>query len=69
MNVLGFNIMSAVIFASLGMALFAIAFWVVDKLTPGDLWEQLCGERGTPLAVFLGSVMVGLAIIIAAAIA
>lgn len=68
MSTLTSNILAAVVFGVLGIALFAVAFVLVDKLTPGRLWDQLCHERGTPLAIFLGAVMLGLAIIIAAAI-
>lgn len=68
MDVLLPNIVSAVVFTVLGLVLFAAAFWIVDKLTPGHLWHQLCEARSTPLAIFLGSVMLGLAIIVAAAV-
>ncbi len=68
MSALASNILAAVIFGVIGVALFGAAFVLVDKLTPGRLWDLLCHERGTPLAIFLGAVMLGLAIIIAAAI-
>ena len=68
MDILLPNVVSAVVFAALGMLLLGVAFWVLDKATPGDLWTQLCGDRGTGVSIFLGAVMLGLAIIIAAAI-
>ena len=62
------NLIAATIFAVLGIVVFLVAFFLVDRLTPGNLWEELMRKENTGLGVLMGGVAVGLAIIIAAAI-
>ena len=41
---------NSIIYAALGIALFAGGFWVLDKLTPYDLWRQIVEEKNLALA-------------------
>lgn len=68
MDMLVQNVGAAATFAVLGVALFLVAFWVVDMLTPGSLWKDLIEQRNTAVGILMGSVAIGLSIIIAAAI-
>lgn len=62
------NLLSATVFAVLGIAVFVIAFWLFDRLTPGELWDEVMHKHNTGLGILMGGVAVGLSIIIAAAI-
>ena len=62
------NAVAAVLFASIGVVLFVVAFMVFDKLTPGSLWKELIEDQNTALGVLMGAVAIALAIIIAAAV-
>ena len=62
------NMLAALIYSLIGLAVFAIAFIVVDKLTPYHLWKEIIEEHNTALAIIVGAVAVGIAIIVAAAI-
>lgn len=62
------NMLAALIYSMIGLAVFAIAFIVVDKLTPYQLWKEIIEEHNTALAIIVGAVAVGIAIIVAAAI-
>ena len=62
------NIVTAVVFAIIGLALFLIAFKIFDKLTPGSLWKELLEDQNTAIGVLMGCVAIALAIILAAAI-
>ena len=62
------NIVSAILFAVLGVATFVAAFWIVDRLTPYDLWKEVNEEQNVAVAILMGLIGVGLAIVIAAAI-
>jgi putative membrane protein len=62
------NVISGAVFAALGVALFLVAFWIVDLLTPGSLWKDYIQSKNTAAAILVGSVAIGLSIIIAAAI-
>jgi len=35
------NLAAATVFAVLGVVVFVIAFFLFDKLTPGDLWDEI----------------------------
>lgn len=62
------NLLSATVFAVLGIVVFVIAFWLFDRLTPGELWDEVMRKHNTGLGILMGGVAVGLSIIIAAAI-
>jgi putative membrane protein len=62
------NLLAAVVFAALGIAVFAISFIVLDRMTPYSLWKEIVEKQNTALAVLIGLVTLGLGVIIAAAI-
>jgi putative membrane protein len=62
------NLVAAMVFALLGVGVFAISFRILDWLTPFDLWREICERQNTALATLIGLVSLGLGIIIAAAI-
>jgi putative membrane protein len=62
------NIVAAILFAVLGIATFVAAFWLVDRLTPHDLWKEVIEEQNVAVALLMGLIGLGLAIVIAAAI-
>jgi putative membrane protein len=62
------NLIAALVFALLGVAVFGISFLVLDKLTPYSLWREIVERQNTALATLIGLVSLGICIIIAAAI-
>ncbi len=62
------NLVAAIVFAALGIVTFIVAFIVVDRLTPYDLWKEIIEDQNSALAILIGFVALGLALIIAAAI-
>lgn len=68
MNTLVTNVVTASIFAILGIALFALGFWVFDRLTPGSLWKELIEDQNQAIGTLMAGVAIGIAIIIAAAV-
>jgi uncharacterized membrane protein YjfL (UPF0719 family) len=58
----------AAIYSIVGVILFAGAFFVVDKLTPGSLWKEIMEEKNTAVAILFGCWAIAMGIIIAAAI-
>jgi putative membrane protein len=62
------NLLAAIVFAALGIAVFAIAFLVLDRMTPYSLWREIVEKQNTALAILIGLVTLGLGVIIAAAI-
>jgi uncharacterized membrane protein YjfL (UPF0719 family) len=60
--------LNALIFAALGIFLFAVAFSIVSKLLPLDLRQEIVQERNVAAAIVVGAMMLGLAWIIAATV-
>jgi putative membrane protein len=57
-----------IIYAALGIIIFITAFFGIVKLSPFSVRKEIEEDQNTALAVIIGSVIIGLAIIIAAAI-
>jgi putative membrane protein len=62
------NIITALVFAFIGIFVFVIAFVVMDKMTPYHLWKEIVQEHNLALAILVGAMSIGICIIIAAAI-
>jgi len=62
------NLLAAVLWSFLGIAIFVVAFVLVDRLTPGTMWKELIEEHNTAVAIVMGAIAIGIAIIIAAAV-
>ena len=62
------NIAMAVIFTFIGLALFGFAFLLMNKFCPFSIRKEIEEDQNTALAVLMGAVILGIAIIVAAAI-
>lgn len=60
--------LNSLIYSVLGLVVFCVGFVLIDKLTPYNLWDQLIREKNVALAIVVGSVSLGLCLIIASAI-
>jgi putative membrane protein len=61
-------LLNAVVYAALGIVIFAIAFVLIDKLTPYHLWKEIVDDKNVALAILIGALSIGMCIIIAAAV-
>ena len=59
---------NAIVYATLGIMIFAMSFIIVDKLTPYDLWRELIEAKNVALAIVVGFMALAMGIIIAAAV-
>ncbi|HTS67019.1 MAG TPA: DUF350 domain-containing protein [Candidatus Acidoferrales bacterium] len=59
-------VLNGLIFAALGIVVFVIAFALVVRLAPLDLWKQIAEERNVAAAILAGAVALGICWIIAA---
>jgi putative membrane protein len=62
------NAISAAIFVGIGLVVFAFAFLIIVKVTPFSIRKEIEDDQNTALAIVIGSVLLGLSWIIAAAI-
>jgi putative membrane protein len=68
MDQLTHNVVNALVFAFVGIFIFVIAFFIMDKLTPYHLWKEIVHEHNQALAILVGAISLGICIIIAAAV-
>ena len=62
------NVVNAIVYAAIGIGIFAGAFIVIDKLTPYHLWKEIVQEHNQALAILLGAMSIGICVIIASAV-
>lgn len=61
-------VVASVVYSLIGIVMFAISFLIIKLVTPFSLRKEIEEDQNTALAVMIGSVIIGLSIIIAAAI-
>jgi putative membrane protein len=61
-------LVTTLVFVILGLIVFALAFLVIGKATPFSVRKEIEEDHNVALAVVIASVILGTAIIIAAAI-
>jgi uncharacterized membrane protein YjfL (UPF0719 family) len=52
----------------LGLLILVFSFIVFDKLTPGNLWQEIVEKHNIALAIVVGSMTMAIAQIISSAI-
>ncbi|HMK73724.1 MAG TPA: DUF350 domain-containing protein [Myxococcaceae bacterium] len=57
-----------IIFSVVGIVVFAVAFFVIARISPFSLRKELEDDQNTALGVVIGSMIIGLSLIIGAAI-
>ncbi|MDR0564861.1 MAG: DUF350 domain-containing protein [Azoarcus sp.] len=59
---------NSLLYSLLGIVVFWVAFFILDKITPQNLWREIVEHKNQPLATVIAAMCLGVAIIIAAAI-
>ncbi len=59
---------TTIIFVAIGLVVFALAFFIVVLVTPFSVKKEIEEDHNTSLAIIIGAVIIGIAMIIAAAI-
>ena len=62
------QLLLAVLFTLVGMVLFAFSIWLVVKLAPFSVQKEIEEDQNTSLGIIMGSLILGIALILAAAI-
>ncbi len=59
---------TTIIFVAIGLIVFALAFLIVVLVAPFSVKKEIEDDQNTSLAIIIGSVIIGVAMIISAAI-
>ena len=68
MPALWMHLLATVVYSLVGIAVLAACFWIMKKLSPFSITKEIEQDQNTALAIIMGSVIIGMSIIIAAAI-
>ncbi len=61
-------IISSAAFAGIGVVVFALAFWLMTKIAPFSVRKEIEEDQNVALAVIMAGVIIGIVLIIAAAV-
>ncbi|MBI2750683.1 MAG: DUF350 domain-containing protein [Burkholderiales bacterium] len=61
-------VLSSLVFALLGVAVFWLCFIIIDKITPYNLWGEIVEKQNMALALVVAAMSLGICLIVAAAI-
>ena len=62
------TLVTTLIFVFIGLVFFALAFAILSKATPFSIRKEIEEDQNIALGIVIGAIMLGIAIIIAAAI-
>ena len=61
-------LLTTVVFSLVGIILFALAFFIIVKIAPFSTRKEIEEDQNTALAILIGSVIIGIAMIVASAV-
>ena len=68
MQMLGAHLIAAVVFSLVGIVVFALCLLLMEKATPFSIIKEIGEEHNQALGTIVGAIVLGISIIIAAAI-
>ena len=66
---LGEAVVSSAIFAGIGLVVFGMAFWIMNKLSPFSIKKEIEEDHNVALAIIMAGVIIGVSLIISSAVA
>ena len=67
-NELGKQLITTLAFSGMGLAVFSVAFFIMEVITPFSIRKELEEKGNNSIAIVLGSVIVGISLIIMGAL-
>lgn len=61
-------IVASIVYSVLGILILVIAFWIIERITPENLWKEIIEEHNMALAIVCAAFMIAVALIISSAI-
>ena len=65
---IGDALVSSAVFAGIGLAVFALAFFLMVKVTPFSIRKEIEEDHNIALAIIMAGVIIGISLIISSAI-
>ncbi len=61
-------IVASVLYSVIGIIILVAAFWIIEKITPENLYKEILEKHNVALAIVCAAFMIAVAIIISSAI-
>jgi uncharacterized membrane protein YjfL (UPF0719 family) len=61
-------IINSLVFSGIGIAVLFITYFILEKITPENTWKKITEENNTAVALVLAALIIGVSMIISAAI-
>jgi putative membrane protein len=68
LGLLWYHLLAVAVFSIVGIVVLTICLFLMEKLTPFSIVKEIIEEHNVALSVIMGSIVIGISIIIAAAI-
>ncbi len=62
------QLLGALIYSLIGIGLFGLAFFIIVKVAPFSIRKEIEEDQNTALGIIIGAVIIGIALIISAAV-
>lgn len=66
---LGKQLVNTLVFTVLGLALFALAFWLMELVTPFSIRKELEEDQNVAVAIVMAAVIIGISLVLLGALA
>ncbi len=63
------HLLAVLVYSTIGILVMVLSFAIIDWLHPRDIWGEIADKHNRAMAIMIGCMMLGIAIIIAAAVA
>jgi putative membrane protein len=60
-------LITSILYSFLGVLILLVSFYIVEKITPENLWEEVIKHKNTAVAIIGAAYILAIAIIIASA--
>lgn len=61
-------LLNSIIYSVLGILIFLIGYFIIEKITPENTWKKITQENNTAVALVFAALIIGISMIISAAI-
>ncbi|HXU09448.1 MAG TPA: DUF350 domain-containing protein [Blastocatellia bacterium] len=68
MNQLADLVVETLAFTIVGLLLFALAFWIIVKVSPFSIRKEIEEDQNVALGIVIAAVIIGIALIVSAAV-
>ena len=61
-------VVNSIVYSLIGIVILVVCFWIIEKITPENLWKEILINQNKALSILAGAFMIAIAIIISSAI-